>query len=121
MALQAKDITAILKRQIEEFEAPLEAVDIGSVIEVGDGIARVSGLTGAMTSLQPRCGPGNLLSSSLAAFSVSSTDTLQIPFPSKAYDSILNSCISPLFKIISSSLLMLEVQHIFQHLVLSIC
>ena len=48
MALQAKDITAILKKQIEEFEAPLEAIDVGSVIEVGDGIARADGLAGVM-------------------------------------------------------------------------
>jgi F-type H+-transporting ATPase subunit alpha len=48
MAVQAKDITAILKKQIEAFEAPLEAVDVGSVIEVGDGIARADGLTGVM-------------------------------------------------------------------------
>ncbi|HSR33356.1 MAG TPA: F0F1 ATP synthase subunit alpha, partial [Anaerolineae bacterium] len=48
MALQAKDIAAILKRQIEEFEAPFEAVDVGSVIEVGDGIARADGLAGVM-------------------------------------------------------------------------
>ena len=48
MALQAKDITAILKRQIEDFEAPLQAVDVGSVIEVGDGIARADGLAGVM-------------------------------------------------------------------------
>ena len=48
MALQAQDITAILKKQIEAFEAPLEAVDIGSVIEVGDGIARADGLAGVM-------------------------------------------------------------------------
>jgi F-type H+-transporting ATPase subunit alpha len=49
MALQAKDITAILKKQIEEFEAPLEAVDVGSVMEVGDGIARADGLAGVMS------------------------------------------------------------------------
>jgi F-type H+-transporting ATPase subunit alpha len=48
MALQAKDIAAILKRQIEEFEAPLAAVDVGSVLEVGDGIARADGLAGVM-------------------------------------------------------------------------
>jgi F-type H+-transporting ATPase subunit alpha len=48
MALQAKDITAILKKQIETFEAPLQAVDVGSVIEVGDGIARADGLAGVM-------------------------------------------------------------------------
>jgi F-type H+-transporting ATPase subunit alpha len=49
MALQAKDITAILKKQIEEFEAPLQAVDVGSVTEVGDGIARADGLAGVMS------------------------------------------------------------------------
>lgn len=50
MALRMEDITAAIKRQIESFEAPLEAVDIGTVVEVGDGIARVSGLAQAMTS-----------------------------------------------------------------------
>ena len=48
MALQAKDITALLKKQIETFEAPLQAVDVGSVIQVGDGIARADGLAGVM-------------------------------------------------------------------------
>jgi F-type H+/Na+-transporting ATPase subunit alpha len=49
MALQAKDITAILKKQINEFEAPLEAIDVGTVIQVGDGIARADGLAGVMS------------------------------------------------------------------------
>jgi F-type H+-transporting ATPase subunit alpha len=49
MALQAKDITAILKKQIEDFEAPFEAIDVGSVTEVGDGIARADGLAGVMS------------------------------------------------------------------------
>ena len=44
MALQPQDIAAKLKEQILAFEAPLQAVDVGSVIEVGDGIARASGL-----------------------------------------------------------------------------
>ncbi len=48
MALQAKDIATILKQQIEAFEAPVRAVDVGSVIEVGDGIARTDGLAGVM-------------------------------------------------------------------------
>ncbi len=48
MALRAEDITALIKRQIEAFEAPLEAIDVGTVMEVGDGIARASGLAGAM-------------------------------------------------------------------------
>jgi F-type H+/Na+-transporting ATPase subunit alpha len=48
MALQAQDIAARLKEQIEAFEAPVKAVDVGSVIEVGDGIARADGLADVM-------------------------------------------------------------------------
>jgi len=44
------DITEVLRRQIEAFEAPVEAIDVGTVVEVGDGIARISGLMGAMVS-----------------------------------------------------------------------
>jgi len=50
VVLRTKDITATLKRQIEAFEAPITAVDVGTVIEVGDGIARLHGLPGAMSS-----------------------------------------------------------------------
>jgi F-type H+-transporting ATPase subunit alpha len=38
-------IADLLKEQIEEFEPAVAAEDIGTVIEVGDGIARVSGLS----------------------------------------------------------------------------
>jgi F-type H+-transporting ATPase subunit alpha len=48
--LLMEDITQFLRRQIEAFEAPIEAVDVGTVVEVGDGIARISGLAGAMAS-----------------------------------------------------------------------
>jgi len=50
MASQVDDIAALLRRQIEAFEAPLRAVDIGRVVEVGDGIARVTGLATVMAS-----------------------------------------------------------------------
>ena len=50
MAFRAEDIASNLKDQILNFEAPTAAVDVGTVMEVGDGIARISGLTGAMTS-----------------------------------------------------------------------
>ncbi|MGQ9628362.1 MAG: F0F1 ATP synthase subunit alpha [Anaerolineae bacterium] len=50
MALRIEDITEAIKRQIEAFEAPVEAVDVGTVIEVGDGIARATGLSGAMAN-----------------------------------------------------------------------
>jgi F-type H+-transporting ATPase subunit alpha len=48
MPLRAEEITAALKKQIEAFEAPVQAVDVGAVLEVGDGIARASGLANVM-------------------------------------------------------------------------
>ena len=50
MALRAEDIANNIKQQILDFQPSVEEVSIGRVIQVGDGIARVSGLTGAMTS-----------------------------------------------------------------------
>jgi F-type H+-transporting ATPase subunit alpha len=48
MALRVEDITARIRQEIEAFEAPVETVDVGYVLEVGDGIARLSGLSGVM-------------------------------------------------------------------------
>ena len=48
MPLRASEIADTLKQQIEAFEAPLRAVDVGSVLEIGDGIARANGLAGVM-------------------------------------------------------------------------
>jgi len=48
MVLRLDEITAQLRQQIESFEAPIEYVDVGSVVSVGDGIARVSGLANVM-------------------------------------------------------------------------
>ena len=50
MALRAEEITSRIKQQILEYTPSTEEVNIGHVIEVGDGIARVSGLSGVMTS-----------------------------------------------------------------------
>ena len=44
------EITAILKEQIKGLEYDLEMKEVGVVVEVGDGIARVYGLEGAMSS-----------------------------------------------------------------------
>ena len=46
MALRGQDIASVIKRQIEEFGQELTMVDVGTVIEVGDGIARIHGLSG---------------------------------------------------------------------------
>lgn len=48
MAVRVEEITAQIRRQLEAFEAPVQAVDVGTIVEVGDGIARVSGLANVM-------------------------------------------------------------------------
>ncbi len=48
MSVRADEITAIIKEQIEHFAQPVAAVDVGTVMQVGDGVARVYGLRGAM-------------------------------------------------------------------------
>ena len=50
MALRADEIAAVIRQQIESFGAPIRAVDVGTVIGAGDGIARVSGLSGVRYS-----------------------------------------------------------------------
>src|ERR1700754_1718783 len=44
MDIQAAEISAILKQQIKNFGADAEVSEIGQVLSVGDGIARVHGL-----------------------------------------------------------------------------
>lgn len=47
MANKGKDIVSVLKSQIEHFSTETTIVDVGSVIEIGDGIARIYGLAAA--------------------------------------------------------------------------
>jgi F-type H+-transporting ATPase subunit alpha len=48
MAINVAEITNVLKREIQAFESKLQVSEVGTVVEVGDGIARVYGLTNAM-------------------------------------------------------------------------
>ena len=48
MSIRPEEISAILKQQIERYQSEVEVSNVGSVIYVGDGIARVYGLQGAM-------------------------------------------------------------------------
>src|SRR3990170_3701716 len=50
MAVRPEEIASILKEQIEQFGARVTAVDVGTVIAAGDGIARVHGLASVMAS-----------------------------------------------------------------------
>lgn len=48
MSINAEEISALIKQQIENYEADLEVNDVGTVIQVGDGIARAYGLDNVM-------------------------------------------------------------------------
>src|SRR5438552_2950701 len=50
MATTSSEITDIIKAQIRRFEGEAEQADVGTVVEVGDGIARIYGLAGCMAS-----------------------------------------------------------------------
>jgi F-type H+-transporting ATPase subunit alpha len=50
MAVRPEEIASIIKQQIEQFGGEVTAVDVGSVVEAGDGIARVYGLSNAVYS-----------------------------------------------------------------------
>ncbi|MDO4754314.1 MAG: F0F1 ATP synthase subunit alpha, partial [Bacillota bacterium] len=65
MKLKPEEITSVLKAQIKNFEKKLELEDVGTVLQVGDGIARVHGLN--------ECMAGELLA-----------------FPSNVYGMVLN-------------------------------
>lgn len=45
MAVRGQDIASVIKRQIEEFGGELTMVDVGTVVEAADGVARIHGLS----------------------------------------------------------------------------
>ena len=50
MAVRPEEITSILKEQIEKFGAEVTSTNVGTVLDAGDGIARVDGLSNVMAS-----------------------------------------------------------------------
>ncbi len=50
MAVKPEEIASIIRQQIEQFGGAITAVDVGTVVESGDGIAQVYGLGNAMYS-----------------------------------------------------------------------
>ncbi len=48
MAIRPEEITAILEREINAYERQVEEVGVGTVLQVGDGIARIYGLRDCM-------------------------------------------------------------------------
>ena len=47
MTTRGQEIVSVIKKQIEQFGKTVTMVDVGTVVEVGDGIARINGLAGA--------------------------------------------------------------------------
>ena len=48
MNLRTEEISSVIKEQIKRYAAQLEVADVGTVIQVADGIARIHGLDNAM-------------------------------------------------------------------------
>ena len=44
MKIKTDEITSVIKQEIEQFSTELEISEVGRVVEVGDGIARIYGL-----------------------------------------------------------------------------
>ncbi|MBP0725067.1 F0F1 ATP synthase subunit alpha [Bacillus sp. RG28] len=49
MSIKAEEISALIKKQIENYQTEIEVSDVGTVIQVGDGIARAHGLDQCMS------------------------------------------------------------------------
>lgn len=50
MNLRPEEISSIIRQQIEKYEVQVEVTDVGTVIQIGDGVARVYGLEDCMYS-----------------------------------------------------------------------
>ena len=48
MNLKPEEISSVIKEQIKRYASQLEVADVGTVIQVADGIARIHGLENAM-------------------------------------------------------------------------
>ena len=48
LSIRPEEISTLIKKQIEQYESDIQVVDVGTVIQIGDGIARVHGLEKCM-------------------------------------------------------------------------
>lgn len=48
MSIRPEEISALIKQQIQNYQSDIQVYDVGTVIQVGDGIARIHGLEKAM-------------------------------------------------------------------------
>ena len=50
LKINPEEISAILKRHIEQYQVKVEMEEVGEIIEAGDGIARIKGLPSCMSA-----------------------------------------------------------------------
>ena len=50
MKFKADEIASVIQKEIEQYKTQIDVREVGTVLEVGDGIARVYGLSGVMAS-----------------------------------------------------------------------
>ena len=48
MKFRVDEITSVIEEEIRKYRTEVDLSEVGKVLEVGDGIARIYGLTGAM-------------------------------------------------------------------------
>ena len=72
LSFDAADITAAIQKNLEGFDPSVESGTVGRILEVGDGIARVSGLPNASVNeiLEFESGDVGLASTSMRTQSV---------------------------------------------------
>ncbi|MHC4400422.1 MAG: F0F1 ATP synthase subunit alpha [Planctomycetota bacterium] len=59
MKFKADEIASVIQQEIEQYESQIDVREVGRVLEVGDGIARVYGLSGVMSGEMVEF-PGNI-------------------------------------------------------------
>ena len=50
MKLRPEEITSVLKSRIKQYETGVDFQEVGTVVQVGDGVARIQGLENAVAS-----------------------------------------------------------------------
>ena len=48
MSIKAEEISVLIKQQIENYQSEMKVSEVGTVIAIGDGIARAHGLDNVM-------------------------------------------------------------------------
>ena len=54
MKFRADEIASVIQKEVETYQSQIDVREIGEVLEVGDGIARVYGLSGVMAARNGR-------------------------------------------------------------------